>query len=1187
MCENRVQLPTSDNGCKSDESRGRAATKVAVARRALTLAVHGSNLRAMTDVGAPSSAGARIAEARERYQTDPAEAREACARALRQAETEGDRLASGEARLLLGECSQGVGEHAQALEHFRAALEAFQAAGERRREAEAHRMIAFTHDMVGDFRAAHEHHLAALGLLEEVGDERGMANVLRTIGVSASKSRDYEQGLEWYRRSLELARRAGDEDAAARTLNNIGLDLKNLGRFEESLATYEECLAILRKLGRTRIVGEGLGNVGNTLDLLHRDGEAEAAYRESIRLCRELGSTRGLASSLVGMGRMCVRLGRLQEARSLLREGLAIGERHQYLPDVADALQVLVEAEKRNGDAAAALAYLERFHEVTGRMVADESQRRLKSLELRLRVDQAQREAAAERQRNRELAEANLRLKAAAADRNELLRLLDRQSREDSLTGLANRRDFDERFAARLAESRSQAAPLALAVLEVDQFQRVCDSFSPAAGDSVLLELARMLRAYSGEADVVARIGHESFALALAGLDLEAARRHCERLRAAVEGHDWAIIHQWLKVTVSVGIVEASADATAEALLAEADLRVRTAREAGRNRVSASPSHVPERNASTTQPAPSDPRHVQILAEQVRASYRNLPIAYAASLVAATLLCFVVRDLIPARLWATWLGAMVAVSVGLGALYRAFQRLRPSGEDVRRWGRFATLGALLAGTLWGAGALLLHTPDSIDYQIMVAATAAIVGSSVAFASATYIPPFFAFFYPAVAPTAALFLSKTDNTRFVIGVLLLLYMPIVTRFAFTLNRAFIETLRVRFHNVALVAELRERKDAAERANLAKSRFLAAASHDLRQPMHALGLFLQALRQGRLGDPERRLVESIGESFDAMDALFNALLDISRLDAGVVEPHPCTFPVARVLERMRKEYAGQAARKELSLSVRPCAAYVRSDPVLLEEIVGNLVSNAIRYTASGRVVLGCRRTGGGALSIEVWDTGRGIPADKLREVFREFIQLENPERDREKGLGLGLAIVERLSELLGHPVDVRSTPVRGSVFRVRVPLGRAEEAIPAQAEPSVHEPLRGRFAVVVDDDRAVLEAMRVTLSGWGMEVAAADSGAMILGKLRTAERCPDLILCDYRLRDGESGIDVIRDVREEFNADIPAALVTGDTGPERLKEAIASGLPLLHKPVKASRMRALVGQLLREASAERAT
>jgi CheY-like chemotaxis protein/anti-sigma regulatory factor (Ser/Thr protein kinase) len=345
---------------------------------------------------------------------------------------------------------------------------------------------------------------------------------------------------------------------------------------------------------------------------------------------------------------------------------------------------------------------------------------------------------------------------------------------------------------------------------------------------------------------------------------------------------------------------------------------------------------------------------------------------------------------------------------------------------------------------------------------------------------------------------------------------------------------------------------------------------------------MGLFLQALRQSTLGERERALVQSVGESFDAMDGLFNALLDISRLDAGVVEPRVATFPVARVLERMRKEYGPQAAAKGLRLAVRPCRAHVRSDPVLLEEIVGNLVSNAIRYTAAGRVVVGCRREGG-SLRIEVWDTGHGIPPDKVREIFREFIQLDNPERDREKGLGLGLAIVERLSELLAHVVDVRSTPGRGSVFRVSVPLGRAEDAAPLESTEiaPIAQYLRGRFVVVVDDDRAVLDAMASMLGEWGLEVASADSGAMILGKLASVERRPDLILCDYRLRNGESGIEVIREIRDEFNAEIPAALITGDTGPERLKEARASGLPLLHKPVKATRLRLVVGQLMREA------
>ena len=379
---------------------------------------------------------------------------------------------------------------------------------------------------------------------------------------------------------------------------------------------------------------------------------------------------------------------------------------------------------------------------------------------------------------------------------------------------------------------------------------------------------------------------------------------------------------------------------------------------------------------------------------------------------------------------------------------------------------------------------------------------------------------------------------------------------------------------------LVEELRKRQEAAESANVAKSRFLAAASHDLRQPTHALGLFLQALRQRTLPAPERELVDKIGKPFSAMEALFNALLDVSRLDAGVVEAQPCTFPVTRMLERMRAEYAPQAVAKGLRLSVRPCSAFVVSDPVLLEEMVGNLVSNAVRHTSRGRVLLGCRRVDR-SVRIEVWDTGRGIPKDKQREVFGEFVQLENPERDRRKGLGLGLAIVDRLAKLLDHAVELRSEPGRGSVFSVRVPAGRAADFVEEEAsEPSrTLDPFAGRFVAIVDDDPDVLEAMSSLLRDWRLEVATADSRDAILTKLAGASRVPQAILCDYRLRGEENGIEVIRAIREEFNDDIPAALVTGDTDPLRLQDARHSGLPLVHKPLKPAQLRALLSQLLR--------
>ena len=566
--------------------------------------------------------------------------------------------------------------------------------------------------------------------------------------------------------------------------------------------------------------------------------------------------------------------------------------------------------------------------------------------------------------------------------------------------------------------------------------------------------------------------------------------------------------------------------------------------------------------------------------EQVRASYANLPLTFIMSLVAAAMLCLVVRDVVHADVWAPWLAAMFAVSAALFVLWSTFQRRKPTGVAARRWGHYATVGSLATGCLWGLGAVLLHTPDSIDYQILVAVTAAIVASSAAFASAAYLPPFYAFFFPAAIPSALVFLQEDDTTRVVAGLLLVFYLPVVTRFAIAVNRAFIESLRLRFENIELVGELREKKDAAETANVAKSRFLAAASHDLRQPMHALGLFLQSLRQGTLGERERGLVENISASYSAMEGLFEALLDVSRLDAGVVEPRVRVFAVKDVLDRIRNEYAAQAQAKGLALSVQPSRLYIRSDRTLLEEIVGNFVANAVRHTRAGRIVVGCRRIGADRLRIEVWDTGPGIPEDKQQDVFRDFVQLGNPERDRRQGLGLGLAIVQRLSRLLDHPVELRSTPGRGSVFRVTVPLGAAHEAQAPETREEVTaiEPFTGRFVVVVDDDATVIAAMQTLLAEWGCEVAASESSAGILAALADASRTPDLILCDYRLRGGESGADVIEAIRGEFNEEIPAALITGDTGAERLQEARESGLPLLHKPVKAPRLRALMGRLL---------
>jgi signal transduction histidine kinase len=411
--------------------------------------------------------------------------------------------------------------------------------------------------------------------------------------------------------------------------------------------------------------------------------------------------------------------------------------------------------------------------------------------------------------------------------------------------------------------------------------------------------------------------------------------------------------------------------------------------------------------------------------------------------------------------------------------------------------------------------------------------------------------------------------------------MILYVVLMTLFALRVYGSIDEFISLRYENSGLIEELRRRKEVAEEANIAKSRFLAAASHDLRQPLHALGLFVQALEESPLANRERQVIGNIRHSVDAMEELFNALLDISRLDAGVVQPVVTTIPLAIVFDRVRFEYAPIARQKRVSLTVMKTGVHVVSDPSLLGRIVRNLLANAVRYTDRGGVVLGCRRRGN-TVRIEVWDTGRGIPAERHAEIFREFYQLENPERDRRKGLGLGLAIVQRLSLLLDHPVELRSAVGKGSMFAITVPLGARENYVPIESNPDTAGvfDLAGALVLVIDDEGAVQEGMAALLRKWQCEVFTAGSGKEMLQQLVSVQRLPDLIISDYRLRGGENGIEVVELLRNEFNMDIPALLVTGDTAPDRLRDAEASGLPILHKPLNPARLRTLIANLLRE-------
>ncbi|MCC8971034.1 MASE1 domain-containing protein [Bradyrhizobium brasilense] len=390
------------------------------------------------------------------------------------------------------------------------------------------------------------------------------------------------------------------------------------------------------------------------------------------------------------------------------------------------------------------------------------------------------------------------------------------------------------------------------------------------------------------------------------------------------------------------------------------------------------------------------------------------------------------------------------------------------------------------------------------------------------------------------------------------------------------------------HINLERKVAERTQELELANAAKSRFLAMASHDLRQPLHALGLFVAQLRTPLKSEEMTKTIERVDATRKEMDEMFNSLLDMSKLDAGMLVPQTTEFPIARLLQKIETTFDQATREKGLRLRVKRTAACVRSDAMLLERILLNLVSNAVRYTLRGGILVGCRRRGE-MLRIEVWDTGPGIPEEQKQNIFGEFFQVPGTERNRSGGLGLGLAIVDRLRLLLDHQIDLASTLGRGSRFAVVVPVIDAC----VTTTPPADSPHPGAFAVkdkavlVIADTPIVQEGTGGLLDKWGYSVLTAGSDEAALIRLAQRQQRPDLIISDYHLARGKTGIRVVEELSAVFGSSIPAILISGDTTAEPLRDAKNRGFILLHKPVDPMRLRAAMHELFRDRDGRRET
>lgn len=569
-------------------------------------------------------------------------------------------------------------------------------------------------------------------------------------------------------------------------------------------------------------------------------------------------------------------------------------------------------------------------------------------------------------------------------------------------------------------------------------------------------------------------------------------------------------------------------------------------------------------------------------AEQIRAFYREANDQNIAGAIVVSLVAYAFHESTPA--W-TWLPALIVLYVVTALRFRLFQlyRREPGRYGSADWGRSQTVTGAMAGLCWGfaSTAMLAHVPTEGQFFILTVGTVAAASSSSE--GFSYTPPSQAYIVLSLCPPILWLLTGGDRVHTILAVLLTVFLPMTLLQGRKRNSVFIEAQQLRFRNEKLADELKQQRDTAEEAYQAKTRFLAAASHDLRQPMQALSIYHELLRQEMAapGQRGRELVANARHAADAMNALLDALLDVSRLDASVITPAPRPFALQTLLDDMQREFAPLAARKELRLRIRPCGATVVSDPALLARVLRNLLSNALRYTPAGGILVGCRRHGD-RIGIDVFDTGIGIEPGEQRAIFGEFYQVGNKERDRQRGIGLGLAIVERVVRLLGHRLTLRSVPGRGSRFSVIVPLASPDAVPVSAAEPEIAEScgaLDGCRMLVVDDDTAIRDGMRRLLEGWGCQVTAAGSCAEAMA---VDTEGIEAVVSDLDLPGTENGIDLIAALRRRHGASLPALLITGDTSAPALRAAQAAGIVMLHKPIRAARLRAALRSALEPAT-----
>lgn len=598
----------------------------------------------------------------------------------------------------------------------------------------------------------------------------------------------------------------------------------------------------------------------------------------------------------------------------------------------------------------------------------------------------------------------------------------------------------------------------------------------------------------------------------------------------------------------------------------------------------------------------------EVQARQIRiafeASPHNLAMGVLAALViltGATVIPDWRQDVVdPVRAYgfpALWAAAITAVLARGIQLSKRFELESRSAADTIQWGTQLALNGILAAVVWGSSAavFLPFANERRSAFVVAAITMVIMGGAGAQAAFPRLVIPFVLTTAGVFAVSLLAMSPPHvveiHAFYSAGIVL--FAVVALFFAYNQQRAIQEAVELGLERSRLLEEARaaaaqaeEAKVRAEAADRAKSRYLAATSHDLRQPLHALGLYAEHLDRIPAGAEVKSTVRKIGAATASMEEMLNAVLDASKLALGVVKPNIGTVSLDAVFHAVANDLEVQAASKGLTLDVRYSGHYVVSDRVHLQRILRNLVLNSIRYTSHGGVILRSKRLAGGEVIVQVGDSGIGIAKADRGAIFEEFVQLDNPERDRRKGLGLGLSNVRQLCELLEHPLSLRSRVGKGTIFRLAIPASSqtSHQTEAGQGEANHEEDLvSGAVVVMIDDMPDALESMCVTLRDFGCQVIGAPNVVDAVAKIEAGACNPDIIISDFRLAGGETGVTAIATLRGYLDADgdapaTPAFLITGDASTDKLRTAMSSGLEVLHKPVNGKALWALMNRHL---------